>query len=65
MILKLDKICSMITDNTTISANMTAHRNLKDNSIKAIIFFIFLFLIYILIDQLSFDNYEYNIPYHL
>jgi hypothetical protein len=40
MILKLDKKCSMITDTTTISANITAHRNLKNNSIKAIIFFI-------------------------
>jgi hypothetical protein len=30
----------MITDTTTISANITAHRNLKDNTIKAIVFFI-------------------------
>ena len=30
----------MSTNNTTISENITAQRNLKDNTIKAIIFFI-------------------------
>lgn len=33
-------MCSNITNNTTISAKITAHRNLKNNSIVNISFFI-------------------------